>query len=233
MTSVSFPCVPAVVAAGPPFGVLCHVLPELLSGWIIFKIARLSRVSLAEIHATLRSTHEALSELLALVDYLEHVPLQFPGFGPMDELRFRAYPLFHWDPPDHRALGEQAVQFMENSFNYYVGKGNDLSAWDTARENHVGQSPLNIFRRINQKLDGQVGWAKAMGMLADGGADFLYTPLVEDADLEWEVGPVHCAGPGLLIIARHKSLFMVFCARYTKTTYMIRVFWPWIASVTA
>lgn len=176
MTSAAFHCVPAVAAALPPFGVLCgNVLPEFLSGWIVFQIARLSPTSLAETHAALKSMREALSELVTAVDYLEHAPLRFPGFAAVDGLRFRAYPVVHWDPPDHLALGEQAAEFMQNSFNYYAGKGNDLSAWDTARKNHAGQSPLSILRRINPRLEGQVGWAKALGLLADGKADFLHS----------------------------------------------------------
>ena len=63
-----------------PFFTLCGALPELLSGWVVFKIARLCRTARDDATTVLSSLRVALRRLAEFAVYLERKQdLRMPG----------------------------------------------------------------------------------------------------------------------------------------------------------
>ena len=219
--------------AALPLSILCPVLLELLDGWTLLNISQLCPAAYECASGTLDALRSGWCEILSVVKYLQASPgIQYPGFEPADGLQLRLCSLHDWDPPHHRCLRAQAVRFMRNSFNYFVGQSNDFGEWIAEREDYAGLSPIEILQRMNAHLRECVGFKKLLDVLTHGKADFLYSSLETDFEVEAMVGPIHCMGPGLLIVFRYQCLPVVLCVRYTETTYRAKIFLPFLASLT-
>eukprot|EP00435_Cladocopium_sp_Y103_P038028 s362_g10.t1 len=230
--SATDPCVTAAVTV--PFSVLCVALPELLDGWALPSVSRLCSTAHEASHSVLKTLRQAWLEILKITEFLKHAStVNYPGFDPTDQLQVQLRSLHKWDPPHHPKLCEQATRFMCNSFNYYVGRGNDFSEWAAAHDLGIELSPIEIMQHMNSHLQEWLGFNKFMEMLLAGKADFLYSPSEADSEIEAVVGPAHCTGPGLLIAVRHRCLPVALCIRYTQATYKRKIFTPFLASLLA
>ena len=227
------PCVATATAL--PFAILCAVLPELLDGWVMPQVARLCCAAREATWSVLKHLHQAWLEMMKITEHLNLASalVHFPGFHPTDELQIQLRSVRNWDPPHHTTLCRQATRFMCNSFNYYVGQGNDFSEWATVHDISADLSPMEIMQDMNSHLQECRDFRTLMEVLLAGNADFLYSPSEADSDIEAVIGPAHCRGPGLLIALRHKCLPVVLCVRYTQATYKRKNFTPFLASLMA
>ena len=227
------PCIAA--AAALPFAVLCASLPELLDGWVMPKVSRLCRTAREATSDVLKHLHQAWLEMTKITEHLNLASslVRYPGFDPTDKLQIQLRSARNWNPPHHAELCRQATRFMCNSFNYYVGKGNDFSEWTALQDISADLSPIEIMQYINSHLQECCDFNKFTAVLHVGKADFLYSPSEADSEIEAVIGPIHCKGPGLLIALRHKCLPVVLCVRYTQATYKRKIFTPFLASLMA
>lgn len=227
------PCIAA--AAAVPFSVLCAVLPELLDGWALPKVSRLCRTAREATSGVLEHLRQAWLEMVTITEQLNLAAsmVHYPGFDPTDQVQIQLRSVRNWDPPHHAKLCRQATRFMCNSFNYYVGQGNDFSEWAAAHDISADLSPIEIMQYMNSHLQECHDFRTLMTTLIAGRADFLYSPSEADSDIEAVIGPVHCTGPGLLIALHHKCLPVVLCVRYTQATYKRKIFAPFLASLMA
>ena len=213
-----------------PFFTLCGALSELLSGWVVFKIARLCRTARDDATTVLSSLRVALRRLAEFAVYLERKQdLRMPGFEGDDALSVRMYALFHWEPPNHAALCARVRQLMAKSFDLYSGSGNDFSIWTAARPSFAGILPLEVMERMNDHLKDCVTFKRCLELLADGRADFMYSPCVANGGAH----PAQSTGPGLIIALRHGTLSVAFGLRYSQSTYLKKIYWPWVTTPNA
>eukprot|EP00435_Cladocopium_sp_Y103_P035765 s362_g9.t1 len=216
-----------------PFLTLSAVLPHLLSGWVLFKLARLCRAARNDVSTALPHLRIALRELAELAMYLERKrDLRLPGFEPDDALIVRMYALFKWEPPNHAALCASVIPHMGKSFNFYSGRGNDFSLWMTAHPNLTGTPPLAMMQHLNDHLKQYPACGWCLKLLVDSQADFLYSPCLTSLDGNGAVHPSRCAGPGLIIALRHGTLPIAFSLRYAQSTYYKKIYWPWVSTLT-
>ena len=216
-----------------PFLVLCSALPDLLSGWIVFKVARLCRTAQNEARATLMTLRSTLRELAKIAMYMEACRnLHIPGFARSDVLMVDMYALYRWDTPNHPALCASIKPLMGSSFDLYGGRGNDLNDWLAIHHQECfGLRPLEAIQRINNHLRHCAAFQWFVGLLADSSADFLYSPCASTLDSDGVAYPSSSTGPGLVIALRRGSLAIAFCVRYAQTTYLQKIFWPWVATL--